>query len=258
MQVDNLLRIAEERSKAKDYQGALPFLQQALTLDPWCGPALLALAEAYRGLQDDHRCLRTWERYLNDHPADARVLTRVGDLHRRRGLPGLALEYYLDALRVEPDHPYALCTLGHMHYKERRCKEALAFWLPLLRKEPWRVDIWIQAGNCHRRMGAHHLAEPCFRNALAQAPVDPFALFGLADALRGQGRLEEAEPWWQRLLEVDPGNQPALTRAGDGCLKLGRVDEAEALYQRALGLGEDAPARQGIARIQHLRTLQAG
>jgi tetratricopeptide (TPR) repeat protein len=258
MQVENLLRSAEERGRAKDYHGALRFLQQALTLDPYSGPALLAMAEAYRGLQDDDKCLKAWERYLEDHEADARVLTRVGDLHRRRGLPGLALEYYLDALRVDPGHPYALATMGQVHYKEKRHKEALAFWLPLLEKEPWRVETWNQAGNCHRRMGAFALAEPCFRKAIALAPLNPYALFGLADALRGQGRTEEAESWWLRLLEVEPGNLVALTRAGDGCLRLGRVEEAERHYRQALGLGEDGPARQGMARIQQLRELQAG
>ena len=112
MQVDNLLRNAEERARAKDFHGALRFLEQALALDPWCGAALLGMAEAYRGLQDDDNCLKAWERYLDEHPADARVLTRVGDLHRRRGMIGMALEYYLDALRVEPDNRHARATLA--------------------------------------------------------------------------------------------------------------------------------------------------
>ena len=237
-------------SKARDFQAASEHYLRALEWDPRHPQALRGLAEAYRGLREAGRCLETWDRYLAVRPDDVAVQTRVGDACRRTGQLERAAAHYQAALHHDPRDRYALMGLGDLHQKAHRSEEALACWEQLLTLAPGLLNIRTMAGNLCRRKLDFLRAEHHFREALALDPHNAHAVFGLADALRGQGRFEEAAPYWDEILEADPRNRQVLCRAGDCFTRLGRCDRAEALFRRVLDSGYDRSALLGLAKVQ--------
>jgi tetratricopeptide (TPR) repeat protein len=83
-------------------------------------------------------------------------------------------------------------------------------------------------------------AERQFRAALTAAPDDARASFGLAHALRAQGRARESEALYARALELDPGSL------------LGQVDYAQHLLAR-VDAGDPARAALLERAREHLR-----
>jgi pentatricopeptide repeat protein len=108
-------------------------------------------------------------------------------------------------------------------------------------------------GNIHRKQHSFEKAVDYFSAAIKIAPDNAYAIFGMADALRGLGRYEQAAPYWDDIVRMDPGNKHVLTRAGDCYFRLGDLDRAEELFQRSLETGHDASALIGLSRVQRQR-----
>jgi len=137
-----------------------------------------------------------------------------------------------------------------LHHAQRY-QEALACWEPLLQIDPGLLHILTMVGHMHRKLLAFEKAVGCFTKALALAPENPYALFGMADALRGLGRFDQAAPYWEAILEADPCNQQVLARAGDCFQRLGLPARAEELFNRSLAIGYDKGSLLGLARVHH-------
>jgi tetratricopeptide (TPR) repeat protein len=236
--VQHLIELGDASRKSKDYLGAIPCYLKALEAEPDHGQALLGLAAAHRGNHDLARAIEALKRYVACQPGNAMALSRLADAYRKIGRADLAVEHYREALALEPRH---------------RDQEALVHWELLLETLPDHVNILTKVGGIHRRQRDFEQAMRCFTRALALAPDNPYALFGMADSLRGMGRSAEAMPLWKAFLEADPGNQQALSRAGDCCLRLGRLAEAEGYFTTCLGLGFHRPALLGLGRVHRDR-----
>jgi tetratricopeptide (TPR) repeat protein len=252
-EVPRLVQEGAARRKARDFPAAVDRYLRVLEADPGHLAALRGLAESYRGTGEAERCLEAWDRYLSVRPGEGEVQTRVGDACRKAGRTARAAAHYEAALRHDSGDRYALMGLGDLHQKERRPEAALACWERLLELGPDLLNIRTMAGNLCRRKLDFSRAEQHFRAALRLAPHNAPATFGLADALRGQGRFEEAYPFWIEMLAIDPGNRQVLCRAGDCFARLGRLEEASGLFLRALEGGYDRSALLGLARVHILR-----
>jgi len=253
MSVPDLMQAAAASRQAKDFRAAVELYRRVLVLEPNQATALRGLADAYRGMGEHRACLDAWERYLVLEPQDGSVRARMGDACRRLGLGSRALSEYKAALRHDPKDRHALLGLGELHEAEHRPEEALACWEKVLELDPELILIRTAAGNLCRRKLDFSRAEHHFREALRLDPHHHHAIFGLADALRGQGRFREAAPYWEAILEAEPGNRQVLCRAGDCFARLWNLDRAETLFRTAMHRGFDRPALLGLARVQTLR-----
>ncbi|WP_306601015.1 lipopolysaccharide assembly protein LapB [Geothrix sp. 21YS21S-2] len=251
MNPKDLLQCGDERRKARDYQAAVPYYARALELAPANRRAHLSLADAYRGLGETGKVIEILEHYLVTSPVDAEAHCRLADAHKKSRHRELAVAHYRRALALEPRNRFALMGLGDLHHKADEPAEALACWEPLLELNPAQVNVQTLVGNIHRKAQAFDRAAACYRLALAHDPGNTFAIFGLADSLRGLGRFEEARPFWEELLRRDPSQQ-VLTRAGDCFLRLGLLDRAQEMFERSLVSGFDKATLMGLAKVQRL------
>ncbi|BDU72725.1 tetratricopeptide repeat protein [Mesoterricola silvestris] len=251
MNPKELLQCGDEHRKARDYQAAVPYYARALDIAPGNRRAHLSLADAYRGLGETGKVIEILERYLATSPVDAEAHCRLADAHKKARNRDAALAHYRSSLALDPRNRYALMGLGDLHHKADEPAEALACWEPLLAMIPTLVNVWTQVGNIHRKAQAFDRAEACYRTALDLEPGNGYAVFGMADCLRGLGRWEEALPLWEDLLRRDP-DQQVLTRAGDCYLRLGLLDRAQEMYERSLVHGFDKATLLGLAKVQRL------
>jgi tetratricopeptide (TPR) repeat protein len=249
MNANDLLQRGDGLRKSRDFLGAVPIYLQALQLGG-DGRATLGLADAYRGMGETEKVIEVLKPYVARHPGNAAAHARLADAYKKARQRDLALEHYARSLALDPRNRGALSGLGDLHHREDQPALALACWEPLLDMHPGLTAIQVKAGNLHLRAQAFDRAAHRFRAALVQDPVNPEAIFGLADSLRGLGRFAEARPLWEEVLAADPLNRQALTRAGDCYAGLGDLDRAQELFERSLALGFDKAALLGLAQIQ--------
>jgi tetratricopeptide (TPR) repeat protein len=253
MDIKHLIERGDATRKAKDFYSAATAYAQALALDPANSRALHGLADAYRGAGAFAKGVEVLERYLALKPGDAAAQARLGDAYRKTGQLDQAADAYRRALALNTNNRFALMGLGDLHFKANRFSEALVCWEPLLLLDPSLVQIRTMVGNIHRKALAFDKAIIHFRAILDSAPHNPYAVFGMADSLRGLGRFQESAPFWDEMLQLDPGNKQVLTRAGDCFFRLGQLAKAENLFARTLERGYEKAVHLGLARIDRSR-----
>jgi tetratricopeptide (TPR) repeat protein len=97
-----------------------------------------------------------------------------------------------------------LFLLGTSLYQAGDIHEAEKVYKELLRREPRRVACLVNLGYLYQDSERFQEAEGMHRRALAVAPNDETALFGLALALQKGGKTEEAEQRWREFLKKHP------------------------------------------------------
>ena len=253
MTIKELIETGENHRRRKAFSPAVECFTQALEHEPGNLLALRGLADSYRGLKEFTRCIALWQRFLELKPRDVSTIVRLGDAHKKVGNREDAIRCYTEALEMNPTNRYALMGLGDLHYREQNLPRALEFWEPLVALDPSLVNIQTMVGNIHRKHLHFAKARACFEAALQHAPDNRYAIFGMADALRGLGEFEQAAPYWRIILKLDPGNHQVMTRAGDCFLRLSLLDEAEELFRQALAIHFEKAAMMGLARTCRMR-----
>jgi pentatricopeptide repeat protein len=250
-----LVGLGDSARKTHDYDTAIEYYRTCLDHDRDNSYALFGLADSYRALRKYHQALKIWERYLKHDDTNVTVLTRVADGYRKVRDKTRSRELYERVLQLEPDNPYALIGLGHLHYDFREYDDALASWKRMHEVAGEDVDIRVltSIGNCYRKLKRFQEGVPYFEQALAREPGNFYALFGLADCRRGMNQPEQSLRYWNEILERDPTNKVILTRAGDAYRAMGEYERAELCYQRALNIEYDTYAILGLALINRYR-----
>ena len=240
--------IARRQTRPRD---AVSYYESCLEHSPDNAFALFGLADSYRALRRHRDALRVWERYLLHDSENVTVLTRVADAYRKVRDRNKSRDLYRKVLDIEPENPYALIGLGHLHYDFREYEEALACWMQMYEIGGRSVDIRVltSIGNSHRKLKDFRAAIPFFNEALEKEPGNFYALFGLADCYRGLNDPEQSLRYWNDILDNDPTNRVILTRAGDAHRSMGELEQAKRCYLEALEIGEDLYAQLGLAII---------
>jgi tetratricopeptide (TPR) repeat protein len=250
-----LVGLGDAARKRGDYAGAVSFYEQCLADDTDNMYALFGLADSRKALRQYKRAIEAWERYLTHDDQNVTVLTRVADVYRKTKAHDRSRELYLKVLGIEPDNPYALIGLGHLHYDFREYEEALRYWMRMHEIDGDKVDIRVltSIGNCYRKLKRFSDGIPYFEAALSRETDNFYALFGLADCYRGLNQPETSLDYWNRILAHDPANKVILTRAGDAHRVMGELDRAEECYRAALEIDFDVYALLGLALISRRR-----
>jgi Flp pilus assembly protein TadD len=205
-----VLRAAEERSAAEDWQGAEAQYRQAVALDPsdplglyGLGQSLmgqkryLEAVQAFEGCREAFRCLTLLP------PEERKALERRRDV---------AIREIRDALRTMETEAMRVTSIRGSerdlnqdltHVRAETSRRALSLEARLHELEQWRkrgnlnerppAAVSLAIGSAHFQAGALDRAEAGFREALVTEPRSGDAHNNLAVVLMLTGRLDEAE-----------------------------------------------------------------
>ncbi len=194
--------------------------------------------------------------------------TLLGQIALIEGDLATAESRYRTALRVDEDDANALAGLGHLHLERGQADMALRYLTRAAELAPGEALIQFSVGRALHANGNAAFAERALENALRLRPdfhparhllgqllieqrrpqeaEAQFAalgetpahrlvgLLGLADAARGQGRLEDAIVRYREALALDSRQPRAVQALGSCLIQLGRDDEALAAYHAYL------------------------
>lgn len=106
--------------------------------------------------------------------------------------------------------------------------------------------------------GRHDAAAAAWGAAAGRWPADGTALFGLANAEFGRGKLQAAEAAYRRLLEIDDGHVAARNNLALTLAEQGRFEDAQLEIARALELNADPALEDELSDTEAQILRKAG
>jgi tetratricopeptide (TPR) repeat protein len=131
--------------------------------------------------------------------------------------------------------------------RKRKLDEALAILEPLAARSPESDTIHASLGRLYLALGRPEEAEESFKAGLRSQPDNPLRQYGLAEALRFQGKTAEAIAHYERTLDA----MPDLAEAHRGLCSIyiegGRFDRASRYCRRDAELSPESAEAQFIS-----------
>jgi tetratricopeptide (TPR) repeat protein len=206
--------------------------------------------------------------YLQNHPNDAYVCSKLGGLYIQTGeiVSGLALLQQglaLEGLAPQAPHPQDPHTRYELHYHLGLAYSAQQQWnvaaehyqaaLTVTLPEPLKIGARTNLGSLLQDQGILDVAYQQFQQVANIAPDFAVGQFNLGVSLRALGELAAAAAAYQRAIILQPTYAEAYQNLGAVLLAQGQIDPSLAAFRQAIALLE--PRQPDIA--QHLRTALA-
>lgn len=229
---------------------ALRDLQREAERDPSVAN-LMALADAYWGLQDGENAGATYRRVLTvvedagTGLPPALAYKRLALLAVANDLGG-ARDLLVEARRVDPLDPETLFALGELSFALGELDASAEAFTAYLATPEGSGD-----GDARARLELVEAIGPASEAVALERSVEN--LMALADVYWTSGAQDPAvEVYFEVLTELDPENVRALSRTGELLFIRGRTDDAILVFERA------AAAAGGLAALEPQATLFLG
>jgi len=202
-----LTRVADAYRKTKNYERSRQLYDRVLELEADNAYALIGLGHLNYDFKRYQDALYYWERMrkISGEDVDIRVLTSIGNCHRKlknfeRGIP-----LFQEALDREPRNFYALFGMADCYRGLGESASSLYYWNKILERDPRNKVILTRAADAYRAMGDFREAREYYEGAL-NIEYDTYAVLGLALLNRMEGKLDQAVKALRQLVEHEPKN----------------------------------------------------
>ncbi len=233
-----LTRIADAYRKVRNLIRSRDIYQRVLTMERDNPYALIGLGHLFYDFKEYEKALFYWERMIQVHgnSVDIRVLTSVGNCHRKLKTFKKGIEYFNKALEAEPNNFYALFGMADCYRGLNLHRESLGYWNRILAINPENKVILTRAGDAYRSMGAFDEAEENYKKAL-NIEFDAYAILGLALINKQKGKYAEAIESLSGLLKNDQKNARLYLEIAECHVRLGQKRKAYETLSAFMSLG---------------------
>lgn len=246
----DLARVVWE--KPGDGDKVLPYLDEAVELEPDYLPAVLALADVLWREQQwseaERRLPPLLRRWKGDVVALAPLHHRLGEVYDRLGRLEEGYRHLQEADKLVPGQLLVRLALADNRYTARKWRDAVAHLEgieqhPEARSFPDEVARGLdQGGQAELKLKRGDRAEAFFKAALALVPDHHASLKALAELAVDRGEREQAASYLRRLAEVSTDSierAGVLEQLGDVSVALGDAAAGRVAYEAAI---ESLPA----------------
>jgi tetratricopeptide (TPR) repeat protein len=202
-----LTRVADAYRKTGTFERSRELYVRVLDIEHDNPYALIGLGHLHYDFHDFETAKHYWERmYEASAPRpDIRVLTSLGNCHRKLKTYENGVPYFFEALTIENDNFYALYGLADCYRGMRLADRSLEYWERILTSDPDNKVILTRAGDACLALGDLDRAESYYRRAL-DLDFDLFAMIGLAVLHRRRGEYTDAISTLEELNTSNPEN----------------------------------------------------
>ena len=203
--------------------------------------ALVALYSSVKGASETTIEYLDMGLALKDIPEDTKIalLVSAGQSVVRLGDFDRGLNYYEQALAIQPNEPTALKSLGALYLAKDDFESALANLdkaIEMTSDDRDLVDLFFNRGLVHLKMENFEEAEYNFEEAYFLAPDDVEALLGLAKALEQAERWRKSRNYYMELIEKNPSDAQYYYGVYRTYFGEGRLEDAQEYLNKATAL----------------------
>src|SRR5262245_52057397 len=217
--------------------------------------------------------------------ADPESMFNAGLNHLREGRPAMAVEEFRKAIRQDAKNPYFQKGLGQAYMSLGKYDDAATAFRRALELNPYYVDVHNDLGTAYmllgkraegknefltafndptnptpelssRNLGNAYLEEKryseainWFRTSLGRNKSYADAYLGLADALLGEGHLDEAVGALEGAVKECPQSAQVLVALGEAYYKVGRLGDARSRLEETRRRDPAGPAGRRAAEL---------
>lgn len=248
-----LLKQAEDAIEKKDYNAAIPPLQNYLAQRPDDPAAHFQLGYAYSLLDRRDDAKAEYERAIALDSTMAPAHLNLGLVLLERD-PAAAVEPFRRAAELQPEQARPRFLTGLALERSGKLAEALGQYESAMKLDEKTFDVRFALGRVLLTLNRAADAEERFREALALRKDSAPAHLGLANSLLSQKKLEAAAAEFAAYLELQPQDRDARVERAGVLADLERDDEALAELDRA---ESGAPATLAALKLRaQILTIQ--
>ena len=152
-----------------------------------------------------------------------------------------AIEYYQEALLINPDYADAWIGLAECAYEMDEFSRALTCLDTANKYYKYNLKIQRLKGFCYIGLGELEKANDIFDEILKKFPNDVEAIFGLAQLQAFEGRISSAEKYYTQALAREASSKKALLSLALISLKLGKFEQADNFINQAIYYHHNTP-----------------
>jgi tetratricopeptide (TPR) repeat protein len=233
-----LTRVADAYRKVHDFKSSKSIYLRVLEMEETNPYAIIGLGHLHYDFKEYQEALFYWGKMLNANSSeiDIRILTSIGNCHRKLKTFAEGIPYFKKALENEPSNFYAIFGLADCYRGLNQQDHSLEYWNRILEQDPRNKVILTRAGDAYRNMGDFEKAQDYYERAL-NIEFDTYAIMGLALISKAQGKFEDAISSLRRLKQQDVKNYRIYVELADCCLKKGDKRQAVEVLEEFQKLG---------------------
>ena len=233
-----LTRVADAYRKVRDFKHSKAIYLKVLEMEGANPYAIIGLGHLHYDFKEYREALFYWEKMLliNPDDVDIRVLTSIGNCHRKLKNFGEGIPFFEQALKKESCNFYALFGLADCYRGMNQPERSLEYWNRILEQDPRNKVILTRAGDACRSMENLEIAQDYYERAL-NIEFDTYAVLGLALIAKSRGKYEETATSLRRLIQQDAKNYRLFIELSDCYLKQGNRRQAVETLEEFQKLG---------------------
>jgi arylsulfatase A-like enzyme/Tfp pilus assembly protein PilF len=186
-----------------------------------------------------------------------RVVTLMSKAHDMEPGPGAfarQVEILRSVLAEDPNVLAAWFSLGNVHFREGKFREAITYFKRVLDIKPDYDLAVINMASAYRRLDDDEAALAGFEHYLTLDPRNAYVRYQIGEIHLDRGDAVRAEDSFRAALAIDDKVAPAKNALGTLAFRRGDLPTAERLIREALALREDVRlARYNLALIAEAR-----
>lgn len=227
-----ITRIADACRKLKNFNSSKKYYERALDINQTNPYALIGIGHLYFDFEIYESALYYWEKLYHQNPdsVDIRVLTSIGNCHRKLKTYNEGLEYFTIALNKDKNNFFALFGAADCHRGMNEYDQSLTYWLRILENDPKNKVILTRAADAYRTLGDIDTARDLYQKALSIS-FDYYAIFGLVAIHKINGEFSEALSKLHDMMSRDSKNHRLYIEAAKCYLEQGYKSKAVAILK---------------------------
>lgn len=238
-----LTRIADAYRKIHDFKKSKDIYLKVLESEDDNAYALIGIGHLYYDFKNYNEALKYWTKMYDLHKehVDIRILTSIGNCHRKLKTFSGGIPYFEKALELDPDNFYALFGLADCYRGMNLQHKSIEYWNRILKIDPENKVILTRIGDAYRNTGDYKKAEEYYTRAL-DIDFDIYAAMGLALLCKCEEKYDEAISRFKNLIRNDQKNYRLYIDLADCYLKTNKKEKAIKTLEsfRLLGLHSSA------------------
>lgn len=233
-----LTRIADAYRKTHDFRKSKDLYLKVLEMEHDNAYALIGLGHLHYDFKEYHDALSYWKKMFdaNKENVDIRILTSIGNCHRKLKTFSGGIYFFEKALEMDPKNFYALFGLADCYRGMNQQHRSIEYWNKILEIDPDNKVILTRIGDAYRNTGDYKGATDYYNRAL-DIDFDVYAALGLALICKEEGKYDEAIERLSALVKNDNRNYRLYIDLADCYLKQNKKDKAAELLESFQKLG---------------------
>ncbi|GAB5539237.1 MAG: hypothetical protein Salg2KO_13400 [Salibacteraceae bacterium] len=200
------LNLAVEYQNLEDYQTAITYLKQALSLEPENEDAIYELAYCFELSKEYEDSISTFTKIIDKAPYNEHAWFNLGASYQAIGDFSKAATAFDYAIVIDENFHAAYFNKANVLVQLKRYEDAIELYKRALAFEILDTLIYFYIGDCYDSLEQHRMALTYFEKAIKKDEEMAEAWLAASSSLDMLGRELEALEYAKKAVDIDPDN----------------------------------------------------